>query len=117
MQFHVMIVEDEPVISAAMEMLVEDLGGTVTGPFMTLADGLAAASNDGPLHCALLDCNLGREASWPIAETLAARGVPFAFTSGKSHDEIDARFSDRPVFPKPVNETRLKSWLEALKPA
>lgn len=112
-----MIVEDEPLIGVAMQMLVEDLGGVVSGPHMTLADGLGAAASGGLLHCALLDCNLGRETSWPIAETLAARGVPFAFTSGKGRGEIDARFADRPVFQKPVDETRLKSWLEALKPA
>ena len=39
--FTVMIVEDEPLIGAAMEMLVEDLGGATHGPFMTLKDGLA----------------------------------------------------------------------------
>lgn len=37
MPLHVMIVEDEPLIGAAMQMLVEDLGGTVSGPHMTLA--------------------------------------------------------------------------------
>jgi hypothetical protein len=117
MSFHVMIVEDEPLIGVAMQMLVEDLGGVVSGPHMTLADGLGAAAVGGLVHCALLDCNLGRDASWPIAEVLAARGVPFAFTSGKSANDIDPRFADRPVFPKPVDETRLKNWLEALKPA
>ena len=41
----VMIVEDEPLIGAAMEMLVEDLGGQVFGPFMNLRDGLVAAES------------------------------------------------------------------------
>ena len=117
MPFNVMIVEDEPLIGAALQMFVEDLGGTVSGPHMTLHEGMAAAGDGTSLHCALLDCNLGREPSWPIAEALAARGVPFAFTSGKSLGDIDPRFADRPVFPKPVDETRLKSWIEALKPA
>lgn len=112
-----MIVEDEPLIAAAMQMLVEDIGGVVSGPHMTLADGLAAAGNGKPLDCALLDCNLGREASWPIAQKLAERGVPFAFTSGKGPSDIDPRFSDRPIFAKPVDESRLKNFLEALKPA
>lgn len=117
MPLHVLIVEDEPLIGAAMQMLVEDIGGVVSGPHVTLADGLAAVSNGMQIDCALLDCNLGRERSWPIAETLAARGVPFAFTSGKGVGEIDPRFADRPVFSKPVDESRLKIFLEALKPA
>ncbi len=117
MPFNVMIVEDEPLIGAAMQMFVEDLGGVVSGPHMSLADGLAAAREPGPIDVALLDCNLGRETSWPIAEALAARGVPFAFTSGKGASDIDPRFSDRPVFPKPVDESRLKIFLDGLKQA
>ncbi len=117
MPLHVMIVEDEPLIGAAMQMLVEDIGGVVSGPHITLADGLAAVSKGSRIDCALLDCNLGRETSWPIAEALVARSIPFAFTSGKGAGEIDARFADRPIFSKPVDESRLKIFLQAQKPA
>jgi CheY-like chemotaxis protein len=115
MSFHVLIVEDEPLIGAAMQMLVEDIGGTVSGPHVTLADGLAAVGKAARIDCALLDCNLGREASWPIAELLAAKGVTFAFTSGKGVGDIDPRFAGRPVFSKPVDESKLKNFLESLK--
>lgn len=108
----VMIVEDEPLIGAAMEMLVEDLGGTVLGPFMNLGDGLAAASSGEPVDCALLDCNLGRDMSWPIADALAERRVPFAFTSGKGAKDIEPRFADRPIFTKPVDDARLKKFIQ-----
>lgn len=108
----VMIVEDEPLIGAAMEMLVEDLGGAVLGPFTSLRDGLAGlqASNGG-IDCALLDCNIGKDTSWPIADALAARGIPFAFTSGKGLKDIEPRFHDRPVFAKPVEEAMVKQFL------
>ncbi|MFT3725595.1 MAG: hypothetical protein QM773_18655 [Hyphomonadaceae bacterium] len=108
----VMIVEDEPLIGAAMEMLVEDLGGSVVGPFMNVGDSLAGLERAGQVDCALLDCNLGRETSWPIADALAARGVPFAFTSGKGIQDIEPRFRDRPVFAKPVDESKLKRFLQ-----
>jgi CheY-like chemotaxis protein len=107
----VMIVEDEPLIGAAMEMLVEDLGGSVFGPFMNLRDGLAAAESGEVVNCALLDCNLAREMSWPIADALAARGVPFAFTSGKGAKDIEPRFAGRPVFTKPVDDSKLKTFI------
>lgn len=115
MTLRVMIVEDEPLIGAAMQMFVEDIGGEVSGPHMTLAAGLAAARQPEPIDIALLDCNLGRDTSWPIAEALAERGVPFIFTSGKGAGEIDPRFADRPVFAKPVDESRLKTYLKGLK--
>ena len=38
---HVMIVEDEALIAMAMEMLVQDEGGVVVGPFAAVAPALA----------------------------------------------------------------------------
>jgi DNA-binding response OmpR family regulator len=108
----VMIVEDEPLIGAAMEMLVEEIGGTVLGPFLNLRDGLAAAAAGEHADCALLDCNLGKDMSWPIADALAERGVPFAFTSGKGAKDIEPRFFSRPIFTKPVDESKLKKFIE-----
>ncbi|MEQ1608406.1 MAG: response regulator [Hyphomonadaceae bacterium] len=107
----VMIVEDVSLIGAAMEMLVEDLGGQTLGPFMNLRDGLAAAESGEPIDCALLDCNLARETSWPIADVLVSRGVPFAFTSGKGLKDIEPRFAGRPVFSKPVDDSKVKNFL------
>ncbi len=109
--FRVMIVEDEPLIGAAMEMLVEDLGGRVFGPFMNLREGLVAAESGEQVDCALLDCNLAREMSWPIADILVSRGVPFAFTSGKGVKDIEPRFAGRPVFTKPVDDSTLKTFI------
>lgn len=107
----VMIVEDEPLIGAAMEMLVEDLGGQVLGPYMNLREGMIAAETQQDVDCALLDCNLAREMSWPIADILVQRGVPFAFTSGKGAKDIDPRFAGRPVFAKPVDDAELTKFI------
>ena len=108
----VMIVEDEPLIGAAMEMLVEDLGGQVVGPFMHLREAVAAAESGEIFDCALLDCNLAKgEMSWPIADVLVSRGVPFAFTSGKGARDIEPRFAGRPVFTKPVEDAKVKGFI------
>ncbi len=107
----VMIVEDEPLIAMAMEMLVEDLGGEVAGPCASVGDALAEMNTPGHIDVALLDCNLGKDHSWPVADALVARGVPFAFTSGQGIKDIDPRFHDRPVFAKPVDEEKLKRFL------
>jgi CheY-like chemotaxis protein len=107
----VMIVEDEPLIAMAMEMIVEDVGGEVTGAHGNVRDALAAVAMHGEVDVALLDCNLGKEHSWPVADALAMRGVPFAFTSGQGVKDIAPRFHDRPVFAKPVDEEKLKRFL------
>jgi CheY-like chemotaxis protein len=113
----VFIVEDEPLIGAAMEMLVEDIGGSVLGPFMNLRDGLAGVESANQIDCALLDCNLGKDSSIPIAEALASKGIPFAFTSGNGVKDIEERFRDRPIFVKPVDENKLKQFLQQFVPA
>lgn len=107
----VMIIEDEPLIAMAMEMLVEDLGGQPTGTHGTVKEAIAAIESEPRIDVALLDCNLGREPAWPVAEALAKRSVPFAFTSGQGIKDIDQRFADRPVFAKPVDEEKLKRYL------
>lgn len=107
----VMIVEDEPLIAMAMEMLVEDAGGQATGTHATVKDALAAVESEPRIDVVLLDCNLGKEPSWPVAEALVRRNVPFAFTSGQGIKDMDPRFANRPVFAKPIDEEKLKRFL------
>ncbi|MDP3736744.1 MAG: response regulator [Hyphomonadaceae bacterium] len=107
----VMIVEDEPLIAMAMQMLVEDEGGEPLGPHATVAPAVAMVESGEAIDAALLDCNLGKESSWPIADALVARGIPFAFTSGQGPKDIAERFARRPVFAKPVDEEKLKRFL------
>ncbi len=108
---HVMIVEDEPLIGAAMQMFVEDPGGAARGPFMTLWAGLAGLAAGRRIEYARLKGNLGQDASRPITEILAERAIPFTFTSGEGLEDIEPRFHDRPVFTRPVDEAKLKAVL------
>ena len=111
MTLRVMIVEDEPLIAMAMQMLIEDAGGEPLGPYTTVAPAVAMVESGQALDVALLDCNLGKDPSWPVADALAARGIPFAFTSGQGMKNIAERFADRPVFAKPVDEEKLTLFL------
>ncbi len=109
---HVLIVEDEPLIAMAMEMLVQDEeGGVVLGPHGGVAPALADVAGGDRIDVALLDCNLGRESSWPVADALAQRGIPFAFTSGKGAGDIPERFHGRQVFSKPVDDNHIRRFL------
>jgi len=108
---YVMIVEDEPLIAMAMEALVEDEGGKVLGPFSNMSAALKAAQFAQDIDCAMLDYNLGKESSAPVADALAARNIPFVFISGQGLKDIDKRFSGRPVLQKPVEDAALKRFL------
>jgi DNA-binding NarL/FixJ family response regulator len=109
---HVMIVEDEPLIAMALEMLVQDEdGGVVVGSCATVGEALAAIARSPRVDVAMLDCNLGREPVWPVADALAARRVPFAFTSGQGVEDIPERFASAEVLVKPVPDELVRRFL------
>ena len=69
-------------------------------------------AGNAELDGAILDVYLAGRNSYAVAETLRQRGVPFAFTSGKGAKDIEPRFFSRPIFTKPVDESKLKKFIE-----
>ena len=114
---HVMIVEDEPLIAMALEMLVQDEGGgVVVGPFAAVGPALKGLEGASRIDVAMLDCNLGREPVWPVADALTARRIPFAFTSGHGVKDIPERFASAEVLVKPVPDERVRRFLRQFSP-
>jgi CheY-like chemotaxis protein len=107
----ILIVEDNQIIAAMMEAMVEDLGYWVVGPSRNLDDGLEHAKDD-EVDFALLDYELGEgKTARPIVEVLRRREIPFAFTTGSDPREIRAAFGDVPVISKPVLDAELEAVL------
>jgi CheY-like chemotaxis protein len=104
----ILIVEDSFLVAEDLADTVEELGCTVVGPAGTLADGLRHAA-DADLDGALLDVNLSNnETSFPIAELLHERGVPFVFLSGYDLDSaFPPQFKAVERLSKPVDARRL----------
>jgi CheY-like chemotaxis protein len=107
-----LIAEDEALVAIMMEDIALELGWSVIGPFANAADALAAAKADH-VDAAILDINLGGESVYPVADTLALRGVPFVFTTGYGAESIDPRFSRTPVLHKPIDRKALESVFAA----
>ena len=101
----ILIVEDEAMIALAAESAVEDAGGIVVGLATTLEQGLGlvAASE---VDAAVLDINLHGKKSYPIAEALVQRSVPFLFTTGYDGDTHPVA---APLLAKPYNDIDLIS--------
>ncbi len=107
----VLIAEDEAMIALDLEMIIEDLGGQVVGPFANLSDLLAGLDSE-TFDLALLDVMLGRDEVFPAAEILAEQGVPFVFHTGNAdRRDIFQRFPKAGVCSKP---TSLPNLYEAL---
>jgi PAS domain S-box-containing protein len=108
-----LVVEDELLVSMLIGEILADLGAEVSGPFGRLSDGLTAARS-GRFDGAILDLNLAGQGAEPLADLLAARGVPFVFITGYQRESIDRRFANVPALAKPIDAAALESVLLTL---
>ena len=109
----VLVVEDEMLVLMAIEDMLADLGCTsvtVAGSVKAALDTVATDSFD----LATLDVNLNGMDSYPIADSLTARGIPFAFSTGYGEHGVADRFSDRLILRKPYSFGQFKVAVTAL---
>lgn len=103
----ILVVEDEPVLAMMVEDLLADLGCCVVGPALRLAEAETLAREER-LDGAVLDVNIGGEASFAVADILARRSIPFCFATGYGEAGIPARFRSAPVLQKPYRPETLR---------
>lgn len=97
-----LVVEDEALVAMLIEDLLRDLGCTVIGPVGSVVRALDLLRREA-LDGALLDVNLGDgEWSYPVADALAARGVPFVFLTGYGQGDVNPRHAATGVLQKPL---------------
>jgi FixJ family two-component response regulator len=63
---------------------------------------------------AVLDVNLNGEMSYPVADALTARGVPFVFVTGYDKDTMLVGYRALPVLQKPFHRSELTYTLAQL---
>lgn len=102
----VYIVEDEALVAMLIEDMVTELGHEVVGMAKSLGEALLVAQ-DIQCDIALLDINLNGQKSFPVAQALAERGIPFLFASGYGAAGLEAGFLDRPILSKPFSIAQL----------
>jgi PAS domain S-box-containing protein len=103
----ILAVEDEPLVAAMLRDALTDLGFAVVGPIGTVAQALESARTT-PIDGAILDVNVASEAIYPVADALAARGIPFIFITGYQSDGIDPRYAHVPALQKPIDTQGLR---------
>lgn len=108
------MVEDELFVAMLVEDLLGDLGCKVIGPAASASEAVRAAQGE-VFDFALLDVNLGDgETSFPAAEILRERGIPFAFVTGYGEQGVRPDLRDAPVLAKPIDPRRLARLIEGL---
>lgn len=120
----VLVVEDDYVIASDLAFTLEDEGVQVIGPAPSVKDALKLIA-EVDLDGATLDINLGKEVSYPIADELTMRGVPFIFITGYDIIVVPTAYADVPRLEKPIKAkaltqllaSRIGSSANVLKPA
>ena len=115
----VLIVEDEVLVAMLVEDGLHDAGAEVVGPATTVGEALRlieGATADGGLSAAVLDIKLAGEAVRPVADRLAALGVPFLFATGYG-EGCDTGGHAAPVLHKPFDPGELIVAVHALAAA
>src|SRR5450755_639001 len=109
----VLVVEDEIMVSWLLEDMLANLGCVVIGPAVRVDQALAIIESE-PLDAAVVDLNLNGQFSYPVADALAARGVPFVFSSGYSQDRLLEKYRSFPILQKPFHRSELAEVLAKL---
>lgn len=110
----VFIVEDEMLVSMLLEDMLTDLGCRIVATASRLGDALDHA-RDTALDVAILDVNLNGEASYAVAEALAARNLPFVFATGYGKAGLASAYRHLPALEKPFrSDDVVRALSEAL---
>lgn len=109
----VLIVEDEFLIAEELVHYIRSAGFDCVGPVGTLADALAIIEAE-TFHAAILDGHLHAQSINPVAERIAALGIPFALATGQQVEVDGVIFRDRPSVRKPYSEAEVLAVLAQL---
>jgi CheY-like chemotaxis protein len=111
---HVLIVEDEVVISMELELALREAGAEIIGPASSVSSALEAIASTRELDLAVLDVNLGGVPAYSVADLLKSRGVPFVFATGYGADEVSEQHADVVYLGKPVTMSQVTAALAKL---
>jgi CheY-like chemotaxis protein len=108
----ILVVEDELMIRMLLEDMLGELGYTITAEAARIDEALEAAQN-ADFDIAILDVNLNGQPISPVADALAARGMPFVFATGYGERGLPESYRDRPTLKKPFQLDSLKRTLQS----
>jgi CheY-like chemotaxis protein len=114
-RLRILVIEDEMLVAMNIEDMLLELGHEVAGLASRLGPALALA-RESRFDAAVLDVNLAGEPSFPIADLLIERGVPFLFATGYGRQGIEERYRGYPMLQKPFRTVELGEALAGIVP-
>lgn len=108
----VLLVEDESLIVMLIEDALADLGCEIAGVASRFDDAVTKARTLA-FDLAVLDVNLNGLRTFPIAEIMTARNIPFVFATGYGSTSVPENLKSAPVLQKPFAAADLAQALVA----
>ena len=96
----ILVVENEYFIASDLARALRTADAVVIGPVGDLGRGLALLAIERP-DAAILDVNLEGETSFPLADRLAERAVPYLFLTGYDGWALPGGYRAAPRVAKP----------------
>jgi len=106
-----LVVEDEVLVGMLLEEMLHELGFELAALSTHLDEALSLA-HGASFDVAVLDINLNGRQSFPVAEAIRARGLPFLFATGYGSRIVGEAFRDVPILQKPFSLDELREMLE-----
>ena len=108
----ILVIEDDYLLGQILIDFLEDAGAKVVGPIGWVEDALLAIEKNAlDIDTAKQDDNLHGSKSYPIADALVGRSIPFVFATGYGADALDASYVHHPRCEKPFDQPNLVSRL------
>lgn len=112
----ILIVEDEVLVAMHLEDLLTDMGHQVVGPATRINQAVELARKS-EIDAAVLDVNLAGRNSFPVADILRQRGIPFVFATGYGAEGFVEGYRDEPTLRKPYEARDLMRAIATLFPS
>ena len=106
----VLLVEDEALIIMLVEDALADTGCEIAGVASRFDDAFTKAQTLD-FDVAILDVNLNGLRTFPIAEAIKARGIPFVFATGYGATSVPDGLNAVPILQKPFASRDLERAL------
>jgi CheY-like chemotaxis protein len=109
----ILVVEDEVMVAWLLEDSLAAFGCVALGPAVRVGEALEMIEAEA-VDAVVLDVNLNGQMSYPVADKLVLRGVPFVFSSGYGRERLAERYRGFPMVQKPYHRSEMRAALEHL---
>ena len=109
----ILIVEDEMLIALNLEDMLVQLGHTVVAMATRIPEAMKLAA-ESDIDLAILDLNLFGLSSFPVADVLRGRGIPFMFATGYGTNGLTESYRNEIVLEKPYGVRELQNAVETV---